>query len=244
MANSIRRILSGVVLLFSASFSFAQTFVEGRIIGKEGQGVIAVLYLNSADPVLKKKLSTTMIRGQNVKIVQQRHKQFQPRIIAIRKDERVRFVNEDRLFHNVFSVTKGNAFDLGLFKRGEKYDETNHTRLESQDRKLEETQFKSVGKVNVFCNIHPSMSALVIVVDHPFYAESDQDGNFRLLIPATTGKYDLQMVDEAGAESSQSVDLKTHSKWVIQTQFRGRVESPTHTNKLGKPYSLDTQLGY
>lgn len=63
----------------------------------------------------------------------------------------VRFPNQDSILHNVFSVSRANRFDLGLYRRGEGKSAT----------------FRQPGVVRVFCNVHHSMVAYVVVVETP-----------------------------------------------------------------------------
>ena len=71
-----------------------------------------------------------------------------------RKNATVDFPNVDPIYHNVFSVSGGNRFDLGLYRSGS-----------SKSQKFDET-----GLVRVYCNIHPQMVGFVMVVDSDFAA--------------------------------------------------------------------------
>ena len=94
-------------------------------------------------------------------------KSFQPRVIAVPRDAAVDFPNVDPIFHNVFSVSPGNRFDLGLYRSG-----TSKPNV-----------FHDTGLVRVYCNIHPQMVGFVLVaaayvprnhlkvrLGHPMYA--------------------------------------------------------------------------
>src|SRR5687768_16367065 len=48
----------------------------------------------------------------------QRNKAFEPSAVVVQVGEQVLFPNEDKVFHNVFSLTTGNEFDLGLYRQG------------------------------------------------------------------------------------------------------------------------------
>src|SRR5437899_663487 len=69
------------------------------------------------------------------------HKKFHPRLLAVPVGDAVAFPNQDPIFHNVFSVSGENRFDLGLYRRG----------------KSKEKTFEKPGLVRVYCNIHPQM---------------------------------------------------------------------------------------
>lgn len=190
--------------------------IQGQVVNSSGQGIVASLYLDSIYTKDRRTLTILSASSAAPAIVKQKHKQFEPR------------------------VSKGNAFDLGLFKRGEKYDEQKRTRLDQQDSRFEEVQFNGLGKVNVFCNIHPSMSALVVVVDHDHFATSDTEDYFKIPLPHGTGKFQIHAIDEAGTEVVQSVDTNLVIKIVSQNQTL----APEHLNKQGKPYQADPDSKY
>src|SRR5581483_8055667 len=77
----------------------------------------------------------------------QRDKRFTPHVIAIPVGSTVDFPNYDPIFHNAFSNFSGQPFDVGLYPPG-----TNRSWV-----------FKQPGIVRVFCNIHPTMSAIIAV---------------------------------------------------------------------------------
>jgi hemoglobin len=121
------------------------------------------------------------------RIVEQRDKKFAPHVMAVPVGSTIAFPNFDPIFHNVFSVSKTESFDLGMYKRGE----------------LKEVVFDKPGLVRLGCNIHPAMSAFIIVVSDPHYAVVDGDGkfSFRSLAP---GKYKVQAWSEQGGEPTVS----------------------------------------
>jgi plastocyanin len=84
----------------------------------------------------------------------QKNKAFAPRVLGVPVGTAVNFPNDDDIFHNVFSLSPGHAFDLGLYRAGASKRRT----------------FTSPGLVRVFCNIHPQMTALIVSVATPFVA--------------------------------------------------------------------------
>lgn len=67
--------------------------------------------------------------------------------ISINTGDSVKFTNEDSVFHNIFSQSAINKFNLGAFGNG----------------KSESVTFKKPGKARVECAIHPRMQLEVIV---------------------------------------------------------------------------------
>jgi len=102
-------------------------------------------------------------RGRTIEI-KQHSKQFSPSVAVIQTGTRVLFPNEDKIFHNVFSVSPAARFDLGLYKSGT----------------AKSVTFKRAGVVQVFCNIHPDMIAQIAVLDTPYWTTTAPDGSFRI----------------------------------------------------------------
>src|SRR5258708_7921181 len=75
-------------------------------------------------------------------------KSFAPHVIAVERGGTVFFPNLDRIYHNVFSSTSGQAFDLGLYRNGA-----------SRSRR-----FDAPWLVAGYCNIHAQMACCVRVV--------------------------------------------------------------------------------
>ncbi|HUC44343.1 MAG TPA: carboxypeptidase regulatory-like domain-containing protein [Candidatus Sulfotelmatobacter sp.] len=89
---------------------------------------------------------------------------FKPHVLAVVKGTTVEFPNRDTLFHNVFSLSKAAAFDLGRYPKDDS----------------KSVRFDTPGVVPVFCHIHSDMSALIVVLDNPFFARPDASGRFTL----------------------------------------------------------------
>jgi plastocyanin len=97
-------------------------------------------------------------------VLDQRNISFSPHVIAVQRGMMVEFPNHDRVFHDVFSDHDGQKFNLGLYPVG----------------MIKDLTFDQVGLSRIFCNIHPQMSAYVMVVDTPYYAVADSSGQFTI----------------------------------------------------------------
>lgn len=97
-------------------------------------------------------------------VVQQVNETFVPHILPVLKGSTVEFPNEDPLFHNVFSLSRARSFDLGRYPRGSS----------------KSVRFDRPGIVKVFCHIHSDMSAVVLVLDNPFFTVPDGEGAFQI----------------------------------------------------------------
>lgn len=94
----------------------------------------------------------------------QKNKSFQPSLAAIPAGGKVEFPNHDPFFHNVFSLFDGKRFDLGLYESGT----------------TQFVQFDKPGISFIFCNIHPQMSAVVVALNTPYYAISNERGEITI----------------------------------------------------------------
>jgi plastocyanin len=151
--------------------------------------------------------------------VKQQDQQFAPRVTVVEKGGVVEFPNEDKVFHNVFSMTEGAKFDLGLYKSGESKTVT----------------FKRPGVVDVYCNIHPNMVAKVKVVDSGFHAVTGADGHF-VLADVPPGTYPLVAWQAAGAEWRGEVTVKAGEAVEVTVPLVEGKADTSHTRKDGTPY--------
>ena len=97
-------------------------------------------------------------------VMDQRNETFVPHVLAVTTGTTVDFPNSDRIYHNVFSLSKTQPFDLGRYATG----------------KSKSIRFDRPGIVRVFCDIHSHMNAFILVFSHPFFAVTDGTGRYRI----------------------------------------------------------------
>ncbi len=153
-----------------------------------------------------------------------KNKTFVPHVVAVRTGSKVTFPNLDPFFHNAFSNYDGQIFDVSLHPPGS----------------TREVTFRRPGIVRVFCNIHPTMSAVIAVLDSPYFAVTDAKGEFR--IEAPPGEYRLKVFHEralpavlAGIERQLTLADTTVALPDIAISEAGYLVPP-HQNKYGKDY--------
>lgn len=150
----------------------------------------------------------------------QREKAFVPKLLAVTKGSTVDFPNEDKFFHNVFSLSEGNTFDLGLYRSGESKPMT----------------FDKTGIVDVYCNIHPNMWAQILVLENPFYTQPSSDGNFELS-KVPPGTYSVAaFVSGAGDPVRQQVKVEPGKRVELRLEVREGSANKPHLNKFNQPY--------
>jgi len=229
MSNKLLLAILGLALLASSN-AFAQTQAvtahfdvvrkEGRTKTRDSSNVVVWL-----TPVASAANMTPLAKGSPVPRLVQKGKSFSPHILVVPVGSVVEFPNRDPFFHNVFSLFEGKRFDLGLYESG-------RTRLVHFDR---------AGVSYVFCNIHPEMSAIIVVVDTPYYAVSNPAG--AVWIPnVAPGQYVLHVWYE-GSSPEQLQALTRHVTISETSHSLGSLrltETPalrvSHNNKYDQPY--------
>jgi plastocyanin len=143
-----------------------------QIDGRAASGAYGLITLEPADGKWKPRTPKRLV-------IEQRGREFLPRVMAVSVGSTVSFPNFDTVFHNVFSISPNAPFDLGLYKVGE----------------AREFTFQKEGIVRIGCNLHANMSAYIAVVSAPAYVVTDEAGRFtfRRLAP---GKYKLKAWSE------------------------------------------------
>ena len=157
--------------------------------------------------------------------LRQEHETFIPHTVAITRGSSVDFPNGDPFFHNVFSLFDGRKFDLGLYEAG-------------ANRSV---KFDKAGICYIFCNIHSQMSAVVVVVDTPYFVKMDMPGEFRIE-ELPYGRYQLNVWAERCAPetlkaASRQITVDGPRVTLPPIQLRESRDLITvHPNKHGKDY--------
>jgi plastocyanin len=158
-----------------------------------------------------------------------KNKTFVPHVLAIRTGSKVSFPNLDPFFHNAFSNYNGQVFDIGLHPPGS----------------AREVTFLRPGIVRLFCNIHPTMSAVIVVLDTPYFAVTNAQGEFRIAL-APPGGYRLKFFHERALANILTAlerqitagpdDLTLPTIAISEAGYL----VPPHKNKYGKDYPAIT----
>jgi plastocyanin len=158
--------------------------------------------------------------------LKQQGKTFIPHVLPIPVGSTVTFPNDDPIFHNVFSMTRPGPFDLGLYRAGD-----SKTRV-----------FTKPNLYRVFCNIHPQMSALLLVLPTSFIAEANTQGMYRMDLPP--GRYRLSAWSERSEPATEEVSVESTAVTAPELALDESkfVEMP-HKNKYGQDYPASAYEG-
>jgi plastocyanin len=151
-------------------------------------------------------------------------RQFAPHVRVIASGSKVEFTNQDPFSHNVFSKATQGAFDTDVFGRGKK----------------KSTTVKAAGVYPLYCNVHPRMTAFLVAVNTPYFAQAGADGRFTITnVPA--GTYKLHVWHErAAVEHTAIVTVGATGLGSLKYQLDARnYKYVQHKNKNGKDYALN-----
>ena len=115
---------------------------------------------------------------------------FVPRVVVVPVGGTVEFLNSDRLLHNV----RGGGKENPPFNRAQP-----HARTIA-------IGFKSPEVLRVDCDLHSWMRGWIVVADHPFYAVTNEEGEF-VFENVPPGKYKLQAWQETLGRVNQEVTV-------------------------------------
>ena len=158
--------------------------ISGKVTGKKGQSVVYV------DTIAGKTFPAPKERP----VMDQKGLAFVPHIMAIQQGTTVEFLNSDSVQHNVFWSAVGNekkdGHNMGTWPKGSSRNFT----------------FDKPGVVPLLCNVHPDMSGYIVVSPTPYFAETDESGNYKIKdIP--DGTYKLVVWHEGAKEQTKSVTV-------------------------------------
>ena len=112
----------------------------------------------------------------------QRNEAFVPHVLAIVAGTTVDFPNNDRTYHNVFSLSRRSRSISAAMRSG----------------RSKSIRFDRPGIVRVFCDIHSHMSAFILVFAHRHLPVTDDDGRYRIdNVPP--GTYTVDRLERVGA---------------------------------------------
>jgi len=183
--NALVLMVSITVLSLAAS---AGT-ISGKVSGVSGESVVYV------DTIAGK----TFPAPTKSPVMDQKGLVFQPHLLVVQVGTSVDFLNSDKVQHNVFWTSVGGnkklTHNLGTWPQGEK----------------RSFKFDTPGAVPLLCNVHPEMSAYIIVAPTPYFATSDKSGEYKIEnVP--DGSYTVVAWHEGAKNQSKPVTVSGDTK--------------------------------
>jgi len=181
-------VTASIVLAAVATMAHGGT-IHGKVAGAKGESVVYVEAI----------AGKTFPAPAQHPLIDQKGLMFSPHIVVVQEGTTVEFLNSDSVAHNVFwSSVGGNkklGHNLGTWPQGEK----------------RSFKFDAPGAVPLLCNVHPDMSAFIIVSPTPYFATTDKSGEYKIEnVP--DGSYTVTAWNEGTKPRSSQVNASGDTK--------------------------------
>jgi plastocyanin len=133
--------------------------------------------------------------------MQQRNLHFDPDLLIVPTGSKVLFPNLDPVFHNIFSLSRTQPFDLGYYAEG----------------KSRQVVFSRAGIVQVYCHVHPEMYGVIVVTPSRWTSKPAPDGTFTFA-DVPPGKYQVVIWQHSAGLVSRNISVP--STGGVRVSFR------------------------
>lgn len=216
-----------LVQLSSATPVAAQGAVSGRVALTERAGEQSTDIGNTVIYLVPTGAASGRIAPASASIAMN-GRAFVPRVQVVTPGSRVDFPNQDPFSHNIFSTSPGAVFDLGLYPSGRSKDAV----------------FRRAGVFPIYCNIHPRMTAFVVVAPSRLFAMAGADGRWTIAnVPS--GSYTLHVWHERARETTQPLQVAVAGQSGVDVTVDARgFRFEQHKNKFGREYDRSGRNRY
>ena len=213
-----------IAVIFSLALFALTAFPANAFAGKI-KGKVNVKGLRTpADIVvyLNKAPATDVDLSKSKYVMDQQNLAFIPHVLPIPVGSTVLFPNNDKVDHNVFSMSRTKKFNLGSYKPGES----------------QTVAFDKPGIVEVRCDVHAEMAAYILVMKNPYFAVTDTKGNFEIpdlgylqqvglegIADLPPGKYSVKTRHEKLKTQKQSIVVPDTGDVAVQLDLKRGVPS-------------------
>ncbi len=141
--------------------------------------------------------------------INQKDAVFIPNVTPVTVGSIVQFVNDDPFYHNVFSLTPGARFNIGRRPTGDVY-----------TKKIPATQWKveGLGEIQLFCDIHSQMNAVILSLDTPYFTRVDENGNY-VFEDIPDGKYEVRAYNPRFDLDSREITVGNDQSVTLDIDF-------------------------
>ena len=139
-------------------------------------------------------------------VIDQRACIYRPRVVGARVGQTLQVKNSDDLLHNVHSLTeKGNAFNISEPKAG----------------MVQSFKLKDAEMLRIKCDVHRWMTTYVGIVTNPYFAVSNDGGNFEIAnVPP--GSYTIRAWHELYGPVTQKVTVRAGAPATVNFSYAAK----------------------
>jgi plastocyanin len=185
----VKHIFPASIVLAALATTAQGGTIHGKVTGAKGESVVYVEAI----------AGKTFPAPTQHPVIDQKGLMFTPHILVVQEGTTVEFLNSDSVNHNVFwSAVGGNkklGHNLGTWPQGKK----------------RSFKFDDPGAVPLLCNVHPDMSAFIVVSPTPYFAKTDKTGEYKIEnLP--DGSYTVTAWNEGTKPRSSQVNASGDTK--------------------------------
>lgn len=174
----------------------------GGLYGRPRASSAVQAFNDSALVILIGMGSSDVLSTNSPVVLDQKDQKFSPNLLPVEQNEKIRIRNSDPVYHNVFSLSSTKKFDVGRRPKGEYLDVT----------------FDKPGIVDVFCDIHSNMHAVVYVMPSNTVSWIKVKSGENFTIPEIPqGNYELKVYANGYEEQSLSIQVTANEPADIGT---------------------------
>ncbi len=187
-----------------AVLSLTALRIEGGVTG-EITGTVSVRGVKDPTDVVVyiEKVEGQFQSPKTPVLIDQIKRTYIPHVVAVLVGTEVEFLNSDNELHNVHArQSRTELFNISI----------------PPQRKSRRT-LKQEGIVTLLCDVHPEMSAYIVVTQNPFFTKPDGKGNY-LIGNVPAGTYTLKAWHEKLKPQSKEVKVSGESKAQLDFELR------------------------
>jgi plastocyanin len=142
-------------------------YLPGHALAGYIKGTVKVKGLRSPANILVYLAGAPAASGEMSgveRVMDQRNLEFIPHVLPVLVGSTVQFPNNDKVDHNVFSMSRTKKFNFGSYPPG-----VSHSVV-----------FDKPGIVELHCDVHAEMAAYILVMKNPYFAVTDNRGRFEI----------------------------------------------------------------
>ena len=158
MAHYFMTVLVAFLLVLTVPFYALAGGIKGKVTVKGLRSPDNILVFVSKAPAFEGDVSKLKF------VMDQQNLTFIPHILPVLAGATVQFPNHDKVSHNVFSLSRTQKFNLGSYAAGTS----------------KSVVFDKPGIVELRCDVHAEMIAYIMVMKNPYWAVTDDKGNFQI----------------------------------------------------------------
>ncbi len=133
---------------------------------------------------------------------------YKPYVLGVITNQKFTVRNSDAVLHNVHAMPKKNKpFNFAQPIKGQ---ETTRTFTEPE------------VFIRLMCNVHPWMDAYVAVIEHPFFAITDENGAFQLPDGLPPGTYTIEAIHPKAGAVSQEIKAEAGKPLAVDFELEVR----------------------